>query len=362
MVFNLDLIAHNGDLKRIEKLYSFLEGVGYDGIRVRDLGLAKWLESGKLWIELDSGASYKTREALDFLEEHLGAGLRTLVLSRELEYARLESILCGGRRDGSKGRKGWKGRKERRLKTELLVHGPILLFYSRRRLLKEQGLVEEDGSGGYEVYLEEKKRIGERYRFRDNEHGSFMFFYQELSLYGEVQKLRGLGLDYWLFDFRGKGLECIEGVKGLFENGNGNDGEERSIIEGLGGYYVGGTTKGFFKGDLTDVLRKGKGKEEGKEEGVVDGMNEKKEYKELIGRVIGVVKGKTVAIEVLGVVVLGEEVWVEGGKGKEGMVYEIKEMRDLSGKEDIRGSKGGQVVITRWKKGITTGNMIYRLN
>ncbi|MDH5680868.1 MAG: U32 family peptidase [Spirochaetota bacterium] len=336
IVFNLDIIPHENELPDIERLIHGLLKIGYDGIRVQDMGVATIIRdmTPELKFEINSYTGNNNPEAVLFLEKAMGPGLSGITLSKEIDIRDLTEI-C----------------HRMSVRAEIMVHGPILLFHSRRRLLKlsdfsGESYVEKDN---YALWLKESKRPDDWFLFRDSAHGSFMFFCHELCLIKHVRELMELGPDYWLVDMRGKSGDVLKIVTekyfGRMEDalsGDYHESEGNRLYDEIEKLYPQGLTEGFFLENTTDSRVRSAGEDLG----------------DCVGRVISVVKEKVMAVEILGDLRAGEELIVRTPEGK-CLNYCASEIRTLEG-QDVRELFVDHVYLFNWRKGLTAKCLIFK--
>ncbi len=334
IVFNLDLMAHDNDLEGIKDLISHLQRIGYDGIRVQDIGLASLVKdmAPEVCLEVHTVTGNYNGQAISFLENALAPSITSIVFSKEIPYKELKDI-----------------NDKSMLNNEILVHGPILLFYSKRRLIHESDFAEEShvGTERYGLFLQEKKRPDEYFRFLDNPHGSFMFHSEILCLIRHIPEILALGMPYILFDFRGQGIEVIQDVTHTFKNQLEKhdrssiwDDRDEEIITQIQKHYPEKLGEGFFLENLTDSHVK------------------EKEFgpAQRVAKVLGVVKEKVIALEVLVPIETEADYTIKTPDGKS-FSYSPRRIQQLDG-INITRAPAGSIVIANWRKGVSTGSFI----
>ncbi|GMT49139.1 MAG: hypothetical protein IEMM0008_0678 [bacterium] len=336
IVFNLDLMAHDQDLKEVKVLIDHLQRTNYDGIRVQDIGLASLIKdvAPEVHLEVHTVTGNYNGQAISFLEKALKPSIRSIVFSKEIPYKELKDI-----------------NDKSTLNNEILVHGPILLFYSKRRLIHESDFAEEShvGTERYGLFLQEKKRPDEYFRFLDNSHGSFMFHSEILCLIRHIPEILALDMAYILFDFRGQEMAVIRDVTHGFktqlrkhDSYSGWDDGDEEIVTKMQNHYPQKLSDGFFLENLTDSHVKGK------ESGSA----------QRVAKVLGVVKERVMALEVLIPITTQADYTIKTPDGKS-FSYSPRWIERLDG-INITRALVGSIVIVNWRKGVSTGSSIHQ--
>lgn len=329
-VFNCDIILHDPILKDIQSFISRLVDRGYTVIRVQDLGLANYIFNNfpHLKLEINTATGNYNNKSYQFLEHSFSPALNCILFSKEIPYIDLNII-----------------QEKSQLNNELLVHGPILMFYTKRRLIKESPLdnIEIDGEDRFTLLLKEQKRPDEWFEFYDNHHGAFMFYCHELALLEVMDKVLDSNIPSLLFDFRSKSNDVKKAVSHLyFEKINElrNNSKDKLNLKSIEHFYPHGFSTGFFLENSTDSHTKSK---------------EEIEYR-ILGKIISIVKEKTIAIEVFETINLNDELKILTPAGKE-LQYNPKSFKLLSN-ESIETAMEGQIIIAEWRKGIVPESYI----
>ncbi len=336
IVFNLDLMAHEQDLQGIRLLIDHLQRIGYDGIRVQDIGIASLVMdmAPEMHLEVHTVTGNYNSQAICFLEEAFTPSIKSIVFSKEIPYKELKDI-----------------NDKSTLNNEIMVHGPILLFYSKRRLVHESDFAREShvGTERYGLFLQEKKRPDEYFRFLDNPHGSFMFHSEILCLIRQIPKILALSIPFTLFDFRGEKLEVIRDVTNGFksqlqklESPSGWDEEGDKLMAKIQHHYPQRLGEGFFLENLTDSHTRIK--ESGQTQWVA--------------KVLGVVKEKVMALEVLIPIRTQAHYIIKTPDGKS-IAYSPRWIQQLDG-INIPTAPVDSIVLVDWRKGVSTGSIIHQ--
>ncbi len=328
LVFNIDIITHQNNVNIISNLINSLYTIGYDGIRVQDIGLA-WLiynKYPKINLEINTQTANRNYKAINFMENNFKPSLKTIVLSNEIPKDQLKTII-----DKSS------------TQTEILIHGPILMFQSKRRLIEQSNFINKaiKNQNNYEIYLKEQKRENDWFLFKDNPHGSFMFFSRELCLINQIDEILKLKIPSLLFDFRNKSSEVMINVTRAYKDkiNNPTIPNNQNLLNKINKYYPQGLTEGFFNNNPTDNIN--------------INMNQPNP----IAKVIGLVKYKLIAVEVYSKFNNENTLKINTPEGKT-FVLNNYTIKNIEG-DQITQTTIGDVVLLNWHKGITPESLLY---
>lgn len=357
--FHLDLLLHPEKLKQAIQLVRDLYSMGYDGIRLQDLGLAHWIceHLDKFSFEWNTITGNANLRAILFWERSFSPLLKGIVFSKEIPYLDLKEI-----------------QEASSLENEILVQGPILLFYTQRRLIRESEFLEsaQVGENRYAFFLQEKKRPEEQFLFHDNTHGSFMFFSKELFLLFQIPRILDLGLSSLFFDFRAKSQDWMKHSVLLFQKAIEYTKKDTPLtLESLEAevqeIYPKGFTEGFFEENTTDNH---KHKKSAKDHQVLAKLLESSREKRLVLECLrNFVLYWLDSSSSLSSSSLDSKLELDGvddirtpyfyfqtPEGRE-VSYRVNWIRDLAGKEQ-REIQMGNLIQTNWCKGVNSGSLL----
>ncbi len=333
--FNLDLVLHHQDLNEIYHFIRKIQQIGLNGIRVQDIGLLNWLNKQfpDFPIDLNTITGNYNWQAVSFFEKRLSPSLKTIVLSKEIPWPDLKTIVL-----------------KSSLKNEILVHGPILMSYSKRRLISESPFSElgQISKDCYGLFLKEQKRPEEWFYFYDNAHGTFMFFCHELCLIQHIDKIIDTGISDLLFDFRGHPPATMKEVLTIYRNRLSDDAflavnkaftEQEFALKKL---YPQGLTDGFFFNNPTNSNTV---------------MAKKKDSSIYTAKVVGVIKEKVIAIETA-YPFSNQDLLTVITPEQKTFTFTPLFVQNLEGKE-IESAEPGAIVLLNWRKGITVESLCY---
>ncbi|MBI2520279.1 MAG: U32 family peptidase [Bdellovibrio sp.] len=196
--------------------------------RVVDMGTIHYLIncSPPVNLEFDATTGFHNKIALTTLQEFVGSPLKKMILSLELPEAELRDIHA-----------------DLKTPTEILVLGPIPLFYTPRHLLRRfdtdraLGKSEETPHNGFVI--------------EDNIQGTFMWLPKELFLLDHLDEIADTGVEWVRFDC--PLIWALEGAKVVrrFNEGQAAWKTEATLLKKK---YERPTIKGFFKANRTNAL------------------------------------------------------------------------------------------------------------
>ncbi|MDH4129122.1 MAG: U32 family peptidase [Spirochaetota bacterium] len=334
IIFNLDIIAHNNDIEKVKVFISQLQKIGYGGIRVQDIGIANIIHNHfpELTLEINTVTGNYNSKAISFLENSFKPQLRTIVLSRDIPYDNIVKIS-----------------EKSILQNEILIHGPIILFYSKRHLIVESNFMDQSTNYNdqYELFLQEKMHPDDWFPFINNTHGSFMFYSKIFCLINRIQDIIKTNISNFLFDFRRQPLDTMKTVVTEFKklivktkscsNTTDHSNNSYKIIESC---YPQGLTEGFFVKNTTDCN--------------IKPMNNDNKP---IAKVLGVIKEKLIAVETISPFNLNDTLIIKTPEGK-AFSYTPGFIKTIEG-DNLTSIIQDKLVILDWHKGVTPESLIY---
>ncbi|OFZ27464.1 MAG: hypothetical protein A2381_02900 [Bdellovibrionales bacterium RIFOXYB1_FULL_37_110] len=154
---------------------------GANIFRVRDTGAIYFIkEKTKAHIDLIQGHFNQNMDAILFWQSYLTNRLRKLVVSQEATFEFIKKI-----------------KTHTCLELEVMLLGKILMSYTPRRLLTKYS---GNNQGITEVYPLEGP--AEKFEALQNNHGTFLFYSKDFSLFDSVQELIDINLDAFRVDLR----------------------------------------------------------------------------------------------------------------------------------------------------------------
>jgi len=231
--FEFDILVDEADFHSLTLQYSNLPLIEFDAVRIYDLGVMEWIKNQFPWQKIHLILETGNHNLVSLLtyEAYLGNQLSRFVVSIELSKDVLKNFTAN-------------------LKTpcELYVLGPILLFYTPRKLLSPLVKTSEKNSlksVWTKATSEESPHSG--FPVLENQHGTFMFNVKDLNLLEDLNMVAETGAKYFRFDLRFENmLDHVELVsKVIFQNE-------------IGKKLIGPRPfiKGFFNVNKSDVLFK----------------------------------------------------------------------------------------------------------
>lgn len=189
---NVDRLCRDEDLDLVAAAVLAAHEAGFDAVRLQDAGLGGLVRelAPQLALELATEMGNCCRAAVAaYVEE----GFDQQVLGNDWALPDLQQLLAAPP-----------------CRTELLVHGPVLLQYSDRRQISAALVAAGATDGGADpeqlppTGWRHVRVEGRSYGFADNRHGSFMYNTFDRSLFPQRARLAELPLDAWLIDGRGQ--------------------------------------------------------------------------------------------------------------------------------------------------------------
>ncbi len=248
-----DILQTEERMSKSRDVFKSLPLEEFDRVRVHDPGALEFVLLNYPWLKIDlilETGNHNTL-GLETWVKYVGEKLHRVILSLEIPKEKLKEIIVDLKKINSK------------LEVELLVFGPILLFYTPRPLLKAlrpmhemsvKELYENDVTLYASGTSEESPHSG--FPLIENRHGTFMFNTKDHSLLTELAELKGMGINAYRFD-----LEILNNKKEeLFSKyfshvGSVLEFKDNDIaVEKLKTINPRPLIKGFFQINKTDVL------------------------------------------------------------------------------------------------------------
>jgi U32 family peptidase len=305
----------------------------FSALRVQEMG-AMFFSIRELNIPLQlilETAHHNLRAIMEMLDFGVQR-IERVILSQELEARTLKKFIDSI--------------QQRNIETELLVLGPILLFYTPRKLLGQHYEDEFDSLKSLAT-SEESPHSG--FTVVENRHGTFMFHTKDHALFDQVEIIRDLKLDWGRFEgrsFNDLNLEqqCLILLKSCFVNSNPQD------VLDLKALYPKKLFRGFFGVNKTDVLFS-----------KLKNTRIARADEAYLGEVLDSDKDQYVAISLKAqnkVLSLGDTLRLITPEGRE-RTLTIKKMRNSRG-QDVSTLPSGQIAILPWSGGIVRKTIVYR--
>lgn len=299
----------------------------FDAIRVQDVGalgmVRELFPSIALHLILETG--HRNLVALQRWAQWCGDRLERMVLSGEIPHAHLSAYA-----------QAFPG------KLELLVIGPILLFYSPRHLISPLA-----GIGAvHQVAANSEESPHKGFRLWENAHGTLMYHTKDLFLLEAIPQLQALKLGAYRLDLRHCTGEVRSALLPIISNLM--DHWRPELVAEAKKLYPHETTRGFFPVNKTDVLF-GKLK------------NPIIRDSRFIGEVIQVAKDQHLAVKIIrGTLACNQEVEIINPDGKKRTLYIlwIKNLR----LEPLKSTHPEQVVLINYGKGISNRSGVFSSN
>lgn len=248
-----DILQTEDRMDKNRELFKSLPLNEFKRVRVQDPGALEFIIENYPWLKIDLILETGNHNTLGLKTwvNYVGEKLQRVVLSLEIPKEKLREIIQELKSINPS------------LEIELLVFGPILLFYTPRPLLKAlKPLNEMSVSELYEndvtLYAsgtsEESPHSG--FPLIDNRHGTFMFNTKDHSLLTELGDLVLMGVDAFRFDnevLNNKNEKLFEKlfshIGSLYLLKNHDD--QIDVLKSLNPRPL---IKGFFQTNKTDVL------------------------------------------------------------------------------------------------------------
>lgn len=223
-VLVFDIIAQDPQLEAAAVLFQQLDMTLFTAVRVQDAGVAYFSQDQlPLPIQLILETGHHNLESYLSWVELLGARLQRIVVSNELPL-------------------GWVQQHRSKLPVglEYLALGPILLFYTPRKLVSPW--VADVGAQSWSWGSDSDRR---RLPVHENHHGTYLYYEKLLFLLPHLNDMEKAGVDCLRLDLR------LVDVQRLLEP-LGSWLQDGSSLDRLRAELPRRATRGFFKSNRTD--------------------------------------------------------------------------------------------------------------
>lgn len=188
------------ETNQFENYYSNLKKYIEQGvklIRVKDLGLLDRLfkdYSNEVKVILNLETAHHNFHSINYYESRYGDFIDRFIISTEITFNNLDEII-----------------KKLKTKVELYVLGPILLFYTPRKLLSNQINEEFQQSLEKRPFLKASGTSMESphsgFSLFENQAGTLMYAPNHFCLLDMLENLKSIGVNYFRIDLRGLPVE-----------------------------------------------------------------------------------------------------------------------------------------------------------
>ncbi|NOX24603.1 MAG: U32 family peptidase [Deltaproteobacteria bacterium] len=200
----INIMAHNCDLRDLQKYLLFLREIGVDGLIIADPGIFSLAREcvPEINIHISTQANITNKASAMFWQRQ---GASRVNLARELSLAEIIAI----RRDVS-------------LKLEVFVHGALCISYSGRCSLSLYMTGRDANHGNcahpcrYRYALQEEKRPGQYFPVEEDGHGTYIFNSKDLCLLDRLPELLAAGVDSLKIEGRMKSIYYVGAVTRLY--------------------------------------------------------------------------------------------------------------------------------------------------
>ncbi len=185
-----DVLQTENRFSKNKEIFEKIKLDEFDAIRVQDPGVLEYILETNKWIkiELILETGNHNLEAISKWIEYCGDRLQTVVLSLELPNAKLKEMISTLQE------------KFKNINFELMVFGPILLFYTPRPLLSALKPETQKINGALFASGTSEESPHSGFPLIENLHGTFMFNTKDHSLISEIGVLRDVGISQLRFD------------------------------------------------------------------------------------------------------------------------------------------------------------------
>lgn len=335
-----DILMTETRFKMYQEQFRKYANLGFSSIRLRDPGAINFIlnsyEDLGVDLLLDTGGHHNIN-AIKVWKELVGKRIRKIILSIELS----SNVV----KDFCREIKSWG------VKTELLVLGRILLFYTPRNLVSPLYTDEdfEDEDKYIEVAGSSEESPHKGFPIVENQHGTFMFNTKDQYLLEYLDEIEECGIDDIRIDIRhleGDSKSFLAKTISLLKQFNKDAAKELKVS------YPNSTTRGFFHVNKSDILFK-----------KLKNKRVQREDQGFIGEVVDVVKKSHIAILVKGMrnkevaLKVGDELRLATPDGKEKFT-KIHKLTQTNGKE-VQDVKTGELILIPHVSGISVKTMAY---
>lgn len=304
----------------------------FDGVRVADPGALNFLLENfpKVPIHFVAEMGNHNIEALKGWCELIGEQLSRLVLSIELPSQKLAQYI-----------------DELPVQVEFMALGPILLFYSPRKLVSHAfSDIEDDTDEEWkEVMANSEESAHKGFKVFENSHGTFMFNPKIFCLLEQWDELKEMGLDYARVELGDKS-ELLHEIQQLNQNFDKSKASE--IKESFGQKAI----RGFYHVNRSDVLFP-----------KLKNARRSRSDQNYLGEVVEVSKGKYIAIYIRNHdhgVELGSNIKILTPDGKEKHVS-LNKISDVGG-QSLNKIVGQNVILIPSIGGVSVRSTVFMQN
>ncbi|MBT4792044.1 MAG: hypothetical protein HON90_10770 [Halobacteriovoraceae bacterium] len=185
VILEWDILIVESDFAGISERFNAISSELYDVIRVQDVGVLEYiLETTSKPIQFVAQTGNHNLIGLQKWVSYIGTRLERIILSLELNKDAIKNY-C----------------QQLSCPVEVLVVGPILLFYSPRKLLSAP-LLESINQEVIEAMGESEESPHKGFPILENRHGTFMFHIKDLFLLDKLDELMQTGAQYYRLDLR----------------------------------------------------------------------------------------------------------------------------------------------------------------
>lgn len=326
VILEIDILVTENDFAKLIKKIEELDPRLLSRVRVQDPGVLNFFlknyPKSKIQLVLETG-NHNLRGIKKWCE-FVGENLERVVLSVELAKEKLREIV------GSLN-----------CPVELLGLGPVLVFYTPRKLLSAS--FDENSLNDEELMAlgtsEESPHKG--FPLTENQFGTFMYHIKDFCLLGEMKELKEMGIKHFRFDPR-LNQKHFDLISLVHKHVQGTCCEEE-IKKVYGKDWM----KGYYRVNKSNVLFP-----------KLKNNRIKREDAQFCGRVIEVVKEHYIAIEVKEAeLILGASLRFITPEGKE-IESTVKSLRDVALK-DQKNIPRGKVALINYKKSVWPKSSVY---
>lgn len=200
------------ETNQFENYYTILKEYidqGVKLIRIKDLGLLDRLfqdYSDEVKVILNLETAHHNFHSINFYEKKYGDFIDRFIISTEITFDNLKEII-----------------QKLKTKVELYVLGPILLFYTPRKLLSNQINEEFQQSLEDRPYLKASGTSMESphsgFSLYENQAGTLMYAPNHFCLLDMLEKLKSIGVDFFRIDLRGLPIETRNKIESNYLKG-----------------------------------------------------------------------------------------------------------------------------------------------
>lgn len=249
----VNIFAKNCDLKKLPKFLKKLSDIKPDALIVADPGVIEMIELMKINIpiHLSTQANVTNWSSVNWWAKR---NVEQIVLARELSYQEIGEIR----------------KKNKKIPLEIFVHGALCMSYSGRCNISNY-LSGRDANHGecnhccrweYDVYLEEKGRVGQLMKVEQNKKGSYFFNSKDLCLIGMIPEILDTGVNTLKIEGRNKSIYYVCAVTRAYRKALDLAYDDVKLYKKyLNDFYselmsVGNRdyTTGFFGGDQSSIV------------------------------------------------------------------------------------------------------------